>query len=211
MWRRGCRFQGGGCTSQAIRAQFGLQEPISARLFPPHIFEEGVRLDWRDYLNCAIEPEMVLRIGRDLKREELSDSQLLDAIAYVSPGIEIHHLKFWFSPPSSQELICSGGIHAGLVVSHQKVAPQELSFGDEFFRVYKDGDLITQAPASEIMGGPLVSLRWLVNFLVQQGTYLKEDSLVIPGSPVELVDINYDTRLKVEIEGLGSVVTVFGQ
>lgn len=42
-----------GCTSQAIRSQFGLQEPISGRLFLSHIYKEGVRLDWRDYIHCA--------------------------------------------------------------------------------------------------------------------------------------------------------------
>ena len=109
-----------GCTSQAIRSQFGLQEPISGRLFSPYIYEEGVHLDWRDYIHCAIEPEMVLKIGKDLANEALSDDQLMDAIEYVSPGIEIHHFKFWFSPPSSQELICSGGIHAGLVIGKKK-------------------------------------------------------------------------------------------
>lgn len=198
-----------GCTSQAIRSQFGLQEPISGRLFSPHIYEEGVQLDWGDYVHCAIEPEMVLKIGRDLKDEGLSDAQLIDAIDYVSPGIEIHHFKFWFSPPSSQELICSGGIHAGLVIGNAKISPKELFFKNELFRVYKDGDLINKAPASEIMGGPLKSLRWLVNFLVQRGMCLKKDSFVIPGSPVELVDITCDTRLSIEIEHLGSLTTDF--
>ena len=73
----------------------------------------------------------------------------------------------------------------------------------------KAGDLITQAPASEIMGGPLKSLRWLVSFLAQRGMYLKKGSLVIPGSPVELVDITHDTHLKVEIGRLGSLITEF--
>ena len=198
-----------GCTSQAIRSQFGLQEPISGRLFSPYIYEEGVHLDWRDYIHCAIEPEMVLKIGKDLANEALSDDQLMDAIEYVSPGIEIHHFKFWFSPPSSQELICSGGIHAGLVIGKKKVSPKELSFEDELFSVYKDGDLITKARASEIMGGPLKSLRWLVHSLAQRGMCLKKDSFVIPGSPVELVDVIHDTNLEVEIGRLGNLSTRF--
>ena len=49
-----------GCTSTAIRNQFGLQEPICGRLFTPHVFEEEVALDWTNYVNCAIEPEMVV-------------------------------------------------------------------------------------------------------------------------------------------------------
>ena len=198
-----------GCTSQAIRSQFGLREPICARLFSPYIFREDVHLDWHDYVNCAIEPEMVFKIGKDIKHEAPSDDQLIEAIEHVSPGIEIHNFKFWFSPPSSQELICSGGLHAGLVIGTEKVSPEELSFKNEEFRVYKDGELITKASASEIMGGPLKSLRWLANILVRRGMYLEKDSLVIPGSPVELVVITQDTRLGVEIDGLGSLITEF--
>ncbi|HHZ91539.1 TPA: hypothetical protein EYN65_13690 [Candidatus Poribacteria bacterium] len=198
-----------GCTSHAIHSQFGLQEPIIGRLFAPHIHVEGEQLNWKDYVNCAIEPEMVLKIGMDLRGESLSDDQLINAIEYVSPGIEIHNFKFWYSPPSSQELICSGGIHAGLVIGNKKVSPKKLSFQNEVFRVYKDGVLVTKAPASEIMGGPLHSLRWLIKFLTQRGMCLKKDSFVIPGSPVELVTISTSIDLKVEIDLLGNLVVKF--
>jgi len=198
-----------GCTSTAIQTQFGLNEPICGRLFAPHVQEEGVRLDWSSYANCAIEPEMVLRIGRDLDGGDLSDEELLDSIEYVSPGIEIHHFKFWQGKPSLQELVCSGGIHAGLVVGKRKVSPRSLQFSDEVFSVFKDSEWIASSPASEIMGGPLLSLRWLVNFLASRGDCLKKGSWVIPGSPTELIGINQDTELKVAIEGVGEVVTLF--
>lgn len=198
-----------GCTSEAIRAQLGFNEPINARIFRPHIFEGSAALDWRDYLNCAIEPEMVLKIGNNLKGENLSDHELIEAIAYVSPGIEIHNFKFWHTPPTTQELICSGGIHAGLIIGNEKVNPADLQFQNEMFYVYKDGILVTSAPASEIMGGPLDSLRWLVKFLTLKGFYLQKDSLVIPGSPVELVTIDQDTELTVVIENVGSLTSFF--
>ena len=198
-----------GCTSEAIRRQFGLTSPIVGRLFRPHIYEEGVELNWQDYVNCAIEPEMVLKIGTDLCGVDIPDNRLLDAIEYVSPGIELHNFRFWFTPPTSQELICSGGIHAGLVVGKTRVVPRDLSFTSEIFSVHKDGRLTTKAPASEIMGGPLHSLRWLAGMLTKQGKRLKAGSLVIPGSPVELVSIDRDTELTVEIQRVGSLSTTF--
>ena len=193
-----------GCTSAAIRRQFGLQEPISGRLFRPHVHQEGAERYWGDYLNCAIEPEMVLTIGADLADTDLPDAALIDAIEHVGAGIELHHFHFWFAPPSSQELICSGGIHAGLILGRDRVSPRELSFSDELFSVRKKGEEITAARASEIMGGPLHSLRWLVNSLTERGSMLKKGTLVIPGSPVELVVIDEDSELGVEIAGVGT-------
>ena len=198
-----------GCTSEAIRSQFGLNEPISARLFRPHIYEEGAEVNWSNYVNCAIEPEMVLTIGVDLCETGLPDDQLIDAIECVNVGIELHNFRFWFTPPTSQELICSGGIHVGLIVGETSIDPKQLSFKHEFFSVRKNGELITQAQASEIMSGPIHSLRWLIDSLVNRGSYLKKGSLVIPGSPVELIRIDQDTELSVEIEGIGVVVSYF--
>ncbi len=198
-----------GCTSNAIREQFGINEPINGKLFQPHILENSAKVDYSNYMNCAIEPEMVLKIGRDLEGVDMSDKDLINSIEYVSPGIELHNFKFWVEPPTVQELICSGGIHAGLIVGNQKVDPKKLLFKDEVFSVYKDGNLVTSAPSSEIMGGPIHSLRWLVTFLTKKGVILKKDSLVIPGSPVELVNIDQDTELKVVIDHVGSLTTRF--
>ncbi len=198
-----------GCTSAAIQTQFGLDEPICGRLFAPHAKEEGAPVDWSDYVNCAIEPEMVIRIGRDIRIDELSDTELIDSIEYVSPGIEIHNYTFWQGSPSLQELICSGGIHAGLIVGHKRVPAGPLAFSDELFSVYKDDQLVAASPASEIMGGPLESLRWLARHLSARGEFLRKNTSVIPGSPTELIPIDRDTKLRVSIEQVGNVVTLF--
>jgi 2-keto-4-pentenoate hydratase len=198
-----------GCTSQAIRTQFGLSEPIYGRLFDRNLYSHGAAIDRSAFLNCAIEPEMVIRTRKDLRGENLSDEELVDGIESVRPGIELHHFKFWFSPTTSQELICSGGIHAGLVIGRSIVSPGECRFTDEMFSVFLDGRLITQAPASEIMGGPLNSMRWLIACLTKQGKYLKAESLIIPGSPVELVPIESDAELTIKVAGVGSAHAKF--
>jgi 2-keto-4-pentenoate hydratase len=198
-----------GCTSSAIQSQFGLNEPILGRLFWPHIFDDKKELNWKRFTNCAIEPEMVLKIGKDLKGENLSDEVLINAIEYISPGIEIHNYKFWLTPPTLQELVCSNGIHAGLVVGDVKISPGSLSFESEWFKVYEGDKIITKAKASEIMGGPLHSLRWLIGKLTKRNEILRSGSYVIPGSPVELININEDTKLSIFIEKVGKAVAYF--
>ena len=198
-----------GCTSAAIRKQFGLTEPIFARLFHPHVLTADKAIARSQFVNCAIEPEMVFSTNRELRGVGLSEDELLKAIDWVSVGIELHHFKFWFEPPTSQELICSGGIHAGLILGNARVDPRQLSFGRELFSVHRDGRLVTQGRATEIMGGPLQSLRWLVDALSCREQCLPANSLVIPGSPVELVPIDHDCEIGVTIEGVGEVKAAF--
>jgi len=78
-----------------------------------------------------------------------------------------------------QELICSNGIHAGLVVGDSKSSPNNLSFEPEWFKVYKDDKIITKAKASVIMGGP------------------------------KLINISEDTKLIILIEKVGKAITYF--
>ena len=55
-----------GCTSSAIRRQFGLNEPICGRVMEPHVHRGDASVKWGDFFQPAVEPEFVLRIGRDL-------------------------------------------------------------------------------------------------------------------------------------------------
>lgn len=198
-----------GCTSSAIQSQFGLDEPIFGRLFWPHIFKDGEELNWKSYKNCAIEPEMIFKISKDLKGENLPDDVLIKAIEYISPGIELHNFKFWYMPPTLQELVCSNGLHAGLIVGDNKISPENLSFKSEWFKVFEYDKITTEAIASEIMGGPLYSLRWLIEELTKQNKMLKAGSIVIPGSPVELINIHEDTKMTILIERVGKATVYF--
>ena len=198
-----------GCTSDAIRQQFGLSEPISGRLFRPHVFDENTTFDWTTFVNCAIEPEMVFAIDRELRADHVTDEDLIKAIDYVSPAIELHHYVFWHQPPTTQELICSGGIHAGVVVGEARVNPRSLDFQSESFRVYQNDVEVTSGQSAAIMGSPLRSLRWLVQFLGKRNETLKPGSLVIPGSPVKLVNVGEDCNVRIDIENVGSMTVTF--
>ena len=198
-----------GCTSEAIRSQFGLSKSVTERLFSPHVHREGEEVKSKNYVNRAIEPEMVFTICVDLYGANLPHDQLIDSIECVSAGIELHNFRFWFTPPTSQELICSGDIHTGLIVGDNKVSPKRLSFEHELFSVRKNGKLIKEASASEIMGGPIHSLRWLVYSLTSRDSCLNKSSLVIPGSPVVLTCRDEDTELSIEITGVGVLASHF--
>jgi hypothetical protein len=74
-----------GCTSRAIRRQFGLDEPICGRLMAPHVHHGDTALDWYAFHRPAVEPEFVLTIGRDLTDDVGDEESLVDAIDCVSP------------------------------------------------------------------------------------------------------------------------------
>ncbi len=59
-------------------------------------------------------------VDEPISGQNLPDESLIEAIECVSPGIELHNYTFWHDPPCLQELFCSGGIHAGLIVGKKR-------------------------------------------------------------------------------------------
>jgi len=198
-----------GCTSNAIREQFGLSEPVSGRLLHPHVHFDNVHLDWQKYYQPAVEPEFVLGIGKDLTEEIEDEASLEQAIDFVSPGIEIHNYHFWFGKPTLQELIASNAIHACLVVGETKYEPRNFNWDMEGVGIFVNEKLAASGIGAEIMGGPMKSLRWLVNHLVRRGEPLQAGHLVIPGSPVPLISVKAGDKVTARFTHTGNVEVVF--
>jgi len=198
-----------GCTSAAIRSQFGFDDPIYGRIMKAGLFEEGEIFRASDYHSLAIEPEFVISIGVDLSDKNVSDEELLESIECVQPGIELHHYVYQYPKPSRQELICSNGIHAGQVVGRNKLAATEIHWQLEGVAVYVNDSLVASGVAADIMNGPLNSLRFLIGHLAARGEVLRAGELVIPGSATALIPVKSGDTVTCSFTNLGNVVATF--
>jgi len=198
-----------GCTSPAIRTQFGLTEPVCGRLMAPHIYHDGDRLDINEYISCALEPELVLHIGTDLDGSNLESSHLQSAIAAISPGIEVHNYRFWYGRPTHQELIASNAIHAALVVGAKHEYRPELDLTKERTALLINNVEVATGFGAEIMGGPIESLRWLLTHLRKSKTALRMGDLVIPGSATKLVPVAAGDSAEARFTHFGSCRATF--
>lgn len=193
-----------GCTSRAVQSQFGLHQPIHGRVMAPHVHPSGSRLDVTPYVACAIEPEFVLHLAHPIDASDTSDDALRAAIRGVSPGIEVHEHRFFHGAPSSQELVASNGLHTELVVSDEvhPVGGQDLAL--EGIGVWRNGELVASGIGAEIQGGPLESLRWLVQELERREQTLDAGSIVIPGSATALIDVDAGDHVEVRFTHFGA-------
>lgn len=198
-----------GCTSGAVRSQFGLDEPIGGRLMSPHVHGDGVALPIDAFLDCAVEPEFVFHIARDLDDPDADERTLRAAIGGVSAGIEIHNYRFAHGDPTLQELIASNGIHAALVVSPPRDLPDDLDLAAEGVGLFLNGHLAASGIGAEIMGDPLTSLRWLIAHLARRRLHLEAGQIVIPGSAVPLIRVSAGDRVEARFTRLGTCRATF--
>lgn len=192
-----------GCTSPAIRKQFRLSQPISGKLLEPDIFYSGVNLHSTRFVECAVEPELVFRLGEDLTGE-IDEAHVLGSLAGVCAGIELHNYYFWLGYPTLQELIASNGIHAGLVLSDFQPLPRDWHPASENVSILVNDQVKASATSKEIMGGPLRSIEWLAKHAQERGRPLRAGDLIIPGSAVELVRVKAGDAIEARFEKVGS-------
>lgn len=201
-----------GCTSRAIRTQFGLDQPIVGHLMAPRLYETGAHLAISDFVDCAVEPEFVFRVERPIAGRRLTDDELRAALAPPVAGIEVHNYRFFHGEPTSQELIASNGIHAAQVVGTggDEGLPSSDDFTNARVDLLVDGITRETGRGSDILdAGPLASIRWLLEHLAERGLGLEPGEIVIPGSPVGLVSVPAEARVIATIESLGSCEAVF--
>ena len=194
-----------GCTSAAIREQFGFDDPIYGRLMTPGKLSEEEPVVAHDYFNLAIEPEFVITMKRDLHEVPESDEELIEAIDTIRPGIELHNYTYHFSPPTRQELIFSNGIHAAQLIGSHAVEASAIHWELEGVAVFKNQMLVASGVAADIMGGPLNSLKFLLRHLKQRDQKLAAGEMVIPGSATALIPVEAGDEVECCFTNAGSV------
>ncbi|HXW80567.1 MAG TPA: hypothetical protein VEJ84_13765, partial [Acidimicrobiales bacterium] len=104
-----------GCTSRAIRAQLGLDEPVFGHLLLPNVYSSGTRLPISRFVGPAVEPEYAFRVERRLGGDGIGLEEVRHALSGPFPGIEVHNYHFFYGIPTSQELIASNALHSAFV------------------------------------------------------------------------------------------------
>jgi 2-keto-4-pentenoate hydratase len=138
-----------GCTSRAIREQFGLSQPVAARIFRSQVHGSGTALDASAFIDCAVEAEIVFRIEAG-------------TAAAVGIGVELHHYRFFHGQPSSQELIAGNALQAGLVVGEWHDVATIGALENVRTDLLVNGEVVATGVGADILdAGPMESLRWL--------------------------------------------------
>ena len=179
-----------GCVSPAIQNQLGLSQPVHGSLWDTASYQSGCHLPVARFVNLAIEGEIALRLGRDIPTNlPTRPDDLIDFIECWFPVIELHNHIFRGDKPTSQELVAGNAMHAGFIAPAAPGTPNLAALDRAEIRVEIDGVLAERESVANLAGGPLGSLRWLASALAQDGRTLRAGTLVLTGSPGQLIPI----------------------
>ncbi len=157
-----------GFTNTSIWPNYGVDSPMWNYVYDSTLRElgSGATLDPAGMPEPRIEPEIVLRLA-SAPDPAMDEAALLDCIEWVAHGFEIVQSVWpgWrFSGP---EAAVAFGLHGRLFVGPRRpIAADRAAWGEALrrFRVtlLRDGAPAAEGQGSDVLGGPVSALRFLV-------------------------------------------------
>jgi 2-oxo-3-hexenedioate decarboxylase len=202
--RRGERLVGVkmGFTSEAKRNQMGIADLIWGRLTDAMCLRSGSSTSLADYIHPRIEPEVAFRLGRPLTGA-VTRAQAAAAVEAVAPALEIIDSRYRDFRFSLADVVADNSSSAAVIVGEWQPAPANL--GGLAIQMCFDDRPVQQGSTAAIMGDPLLSLMAAARLAGESGLTLAPGWLVMAGGATAAESLTTATRVRAEVETLGSV------
>jgi 2-keto-4-pentenoate hydratase len=201
-----------GCTSAVMQQYLDIPHPCGGGVFAKGVHESGAKLRFRDYVRVGVECEIAVRLARNLSPTEapFTAEWVMEAIEAYHPAIEIVDDRYvkWETmgaPTLVADDFFAAGCVLGKPVARTK-APDLLKMSG---RAIINGEEAGRGTGADVLGHPHNTLAWLANHLAEEGKGLHAGQIVLTGSLVKTVWLNAGDRVKMELDGLGTVEAKF--
>ena len=177
-----------GCTGAGTTKLFGMKGPIRGTLFDTEVLKSGSELDPSSFCNLAVEAEMAIKVGEK--------GQILS----IFPVIELHNFVFRAPKKSLSELIANNGLNKGIVLSKWNWEKLPEAFEEtSVLSLEINGSVIDAGDLWPMDGGPLSSLKWLQEHLIEHDLKLSSGDIVLGGTTLGLYPVQPGDKIDVKV------------
>jgi 2-keto-4-pentenoate hydratase len=198
-----------GLTSLAVQKQLGVDQPDYGMLFDDMAVPDGWEIGRKQLIQPKVEAEVAFVLERDLDQERLTIADVLRAIAFALPAIEVvdSRIADWkigildtIADNASSGLYVLGATPKKLEGLELRSAGMVMASGDE---------PVSVGAGSACLGDPLSAVLWLAKTMARVGRPLKAGDTVMSGALGPMAPVKWGDVFEARIAGLGSVRAAF--
>lgn len=199
-----------GLTSKSVQKQLGVDQPDYGMLYADMAFGDGEEVPLARVMQPKVEAEIALVLERDLKQKDLTMAELMSAVAYAVPAIEIVGSRIANWNIKIQDTIADNASSGLFVLGNEPKKLEGLDLRLCGMVMERRGDQISLGAGVACLGNPLIAALWLARTMAEVGAPLKAGDVIMSGALGPMAGVSPGDVVDVRISGLGSVRTAFG-
>lgn len=198
-----------GLTSLAVQEQLGVDQPDFGILFDDMEILNGLSISVTELMQPKAEAEIAFVLAEDLDTSNLTIVDIMDAIDYAVPAIEIVGSRIENWNIKITDTIADNASASHYVIGHTPKTLDEFDVVHSKMEMTKNNEIVSSGDGSKCMGSPLNATLWLAQKMVEMGNPLQAGELILSGACGPMVSISAGDTLKASFSGLGSVSVSF--
>lgn len=171
-----------GNIAKVMQDFFGVDEPDYGFLFAKSFHYEGTKLHLKNFVEPYIELEPAFVLKAPLKGPNVTVVDVINAIDYALPALEIIDSRIQNWTISLEDTICDNGSNGAVILGGPPKPLSELNLSNMRGYLEFNGKEVIDGNTRNILGNPLNALAWLVNRLSEWDIEFKPGQIVLPGS-----------------------------
>jgi 2-keto-4-pentenoate hydratase len=198
-----------GLTSQAVQRQLGVDQPDYGALFADMEVVNGGICRTSDLIQPRIEAEIALVLDRDLGEPDVTVAELIRAVDFVVPALEIVDSRIENWKIAIGDTIADNGSSARFVLGMEPKSIRGLDLETCGMLLTRDGEPVSVGSGAACLGHPIKAALWLARTMAEAGTPLQAGDVVLTGALGPMCDAKPGNRFEARIGGFCPVSVQF--
>lgn len=196
-------------SAKAAQKALNLKEPAYGVLYADMLMGDGDEVAKDRVLQPRVEGEVAIVLERDLNMEQPTLADVIRAVGYCLPAIEVVGSRIANADAKPVDLIADNANGGAFVLGSPARRLDGLDLRRMGMAMHKGGKEIISGTGENVYGSPLHALAWLAGRLVLDEMPLKAGDVIMTGTYFAMQAAGSGDQFEVVAEGLGRCAVGF--